>query len=124
MFDDDCFYENGKEMANFDEMLSISSENDMNFVFGEPFPILDRTRAQTIEPNILEDLKRIHFVTVKKAKNLVGRKRNNETHHNYDVYDYSVHNKFRSDNLLTKIQVNFLTFLVIFINEIRRIFPN
>ena len=120
MFDDVYFYENEKEMANFDEMLSISSINDMNFVCGEPFPLLDRTRAQTIETNILEHLKRIHFVTVKKAKNLVGRKRKNETHHNYDVYDYdySVHNKFRSDNLLTKIQVNFLTFLVTFINEI------
>lgn len=120
MFDDVYFYENEKEMANLDEMLSISSLNDMNLGNEEPFSLLDRTSSDTIKPNILEDLKRIHFVTVKKAKNLVGRKRNNETHHNYDVYDYdySVHNKFRSDNLLTKIQVNFLTFLVIFINEI------
>ena len=120
MFDYAFFYEIEKEMDNDEEMLSISSSNNMNYYFEEPFSYPDKTSSDTFHPNNREDLNRIRFVTFKKAKNLVGRKRNSETHHNYDDYDYdySVHSKFRSDNLLTKIQVNFLTFLVIFINEI------
>ena len=109
-----------EEMLPEEDRFSISSSNGINLDFENPFLFPDRTRADTIEPNNREDLRRIRFATVKKAKNLVGRKRKSENHHNYDDYYYSIHNKFRSDNLSTKLQVNFLTFLVNFINEILR----
>ena len=56
----------------------------------------------------------ISFV-VKKEKNKNGRKRKSEKHL---FFDGSTHTKFKSDNLLIKIQVNYLTFIVDFSNEL------
>lgn len=102
-----------------DEILSNSSLNDINIFLPENFLTIDITKPETLSPQTAQNptnANSIRFVTVKKSLNLVGRKRK-QNHQIFDDYD-SIHNKFRTDNIQTKIQVDYMKFLVDFINEV------
>ena len=49
-----------------------------------------------------------------RKNNKIGRKRKKENEN--EIFDDTVHNKYRSDNVIRKIQVHFISFIITFIN--------
>ena len=103
-----------EEMLRNYDLLSLSSLNSINQPFLEPFLTKYSTNWDIPEIVPIPKYSNIFFV-VKKEKNRKGRKRKNEK---LLIFDGSIHTKFKSDNLLIKIQVNYLTFIVDFSNEL------
>ena len=105
-----------EKMSQNYELLSQSSLAEINILFLEPFSSNYSTDLDFVIPEIVSMPQHSNiFVTLKKEKNKKGRKRKNKKHY---IIDGSIHTKFVSDNLLTKIQVNYFTFIVDFSNEL------
>ena len=106
-----------KEMSQKCDLISLSSLKVINQPFLEPFSTYHSTGWGFVVPGVVPMPQHSNiFFVVKKEKNekkKFGRKRKSEKHL---IFDSSIHNKFKSDNLLTKIQVNYLTFIVDFSN--------
>ena len=105
-----------EEMSQNYDLLSLSSLNVITQPFLEPISTKYSTDWSYVIPEIvpMPHHSNISFV-VKKEKNKNGRKRKSEKNL---FFDGSTHTKFKSDNLLIKIQVNYLTFIVDFSNEL------
>lgn len=56
------------------------------------------------------------------AGNLTAKKRSNKNKDNLNKKEKKKHDKFSSDNLLRKIQVNYLSFIIYFLNDILKNF--
>ena len=105
-----------EEMSQKCDLLSLSSLSEINQPFLEPFSINYSTDWDFDIPKIVPMPQHSNIIfVVKKEKNRKGRKRKSEKRL---IFDGSIHTKFKSDNVLIKIQVNYLTFIVDFSNEL------
>ena len=90
---------------------------------------LNNETEEEISPTIIEQLFYIKNITnanksLKKRFKITKKKRGREKlkHVKINAYEYEkVHDKNTSDNLLRKIQVHYISFIVIFLNEILQI---
>ena len=109
-------------MFNY-EFQSKENESHMNNLL--PFPFIDDYEEifeDDINDNKLEDSEyseygsgetrdKSFFKAIKKNSK-IGRKRKNET----EIFVDTCHNKYHSDNVLRKIQVHYISFIINFIN--------
>ena len=83
----------------FNELFPISRGTETN-----PNPIQEEEDNKNRTPNLI-------FSTIKKKR---GRVQNKER----KTRTLKIHNKYTSDNLLRKIQVHYLTFIIYFMNDL------
>ena len=100
-----------EEMSRNYDLLSLSSLNSINQPFLDPF-LTDYSTNLAFVPKIVPMPKHSNIFFVVNRR---GRKRKSEK---LLIFDGSIHNKSKPDNLLIKIQINYLTFIVDFSNEL------
>lgn len=120
--------DNSNSTNNID-LISIYSNNNINQIIEEPFPFIpfneiDITAKNTFE-NSKETLSFKDSYKEKKSKNntkfiikkLKGRKRKRGKKEGSSICKYT-HDKLGSDNILRKIQVHYISFIIQFANAI------
>ena len=110
---------------NLIEILALKEKNKINENTIEKKIPEQNAKKMEINENDLtdEDKRKVENQMKVEYKNLFnckyfekpGRKRKNE---NEDIYDKKVHSKIAQDNLITKIQTYFITFIISLANDI------
>lgn len=123
MSDNLDFFDFQEILPKNEDSLSISALNEFNEIepfLGNQFTECNSSVEEMYNNSLFlgnSNPKKDLFITVRCSNKLVGRKRKDENH---QIFDGSTHSKFSTDNMLTKIQVNFFSFLVDFTNDIIR----
>ena len=115
------------------EELSFDSMSETNLFDQKSFPIIPFNQNIFSSKNILQTGKeiisnsnfeeknkkkhKIIFINNSKIENLKGRKRKRDKLHDNYISTY-IHDKFGADNLLRKIQVHYLSFIIQFANAV------
>ena len=111
------------------DLISFDSTNSINQIMKEPFPIIPIVPMEISDKKRNESSKEISSFrndsNDKKAKyskkfiikNSKGRKKEREKKDGDDNYGY-VHDKLASDNILRKVQVHYLSFILKYANAV------
>lgn len=111
------------------DLISFNSTNNINQIMEEPFSIIPIDSMKISAKNRNESSKEISsfknagndkktkYSTKFIIKNLKGRKKRRDRKDGNDYYGY-IHDKLASDNILRKIQVNYLSFIEQYANAV------
>ena len=106
------------EILEINSIISFDSENEIIPFYDTSFIDTNSNLIENIDENSKSNTKNNVFIIIKDTKTFRGRKtkrKKNSTDH--------FHDKYSSDNILRKIKIHFLSFIIYYANIIINVFP-